>query len=54
MACEECGGRYKRIALIKEPAAVHAICQHLGFPNALPRPEPARPPPQLDFDDHWA
>lgn len=48
LACPNCGDRLKLVALIKEPTAIKKICQHLGLPTQLPKPFPARPPPQLE------
>ncbi|MFH1130281.1 MAG: hypothetical protein V1754_03035, partial [Pseudomonadota bacterium] len=47
LACPKCGGRLRLVALIKEPKALRKICEHLGFPTELPKPAPARPPPQM-------
>ncbi|MFH1131974.1 MAG: transposase [Pseudomonadota bacterium] len=53
LACPKCGGRLRLVALIKEPKALRKICEHLGFPTELPKPAPARPPPQTEIVD-WA
>jgi hypothetical protein len=53
MACEECGGRMKLLALIEDAEVIRQILEHLGLPTETPKPRPARPPPedpQLDFD----
>lgn len=53
MACEECGGRMKLLALIEDREVIKKILDHLGLPTEPPKPRPARPPPedpQLDLD----
>jgi len=55
MACLECGGRMKLIAMIEQPEVIEKILSHLGLPTDPPRPRPARAPPeepeQLDLFD---
>lgn len=36
---------------IKDPDVTRRICRHLGHPEHLPTPAPARPPPQLEMGD---
>jgi hypothetical protein len=36
MACLECGGRMKLIAMIEEPAVIAKILDHLGLPTEPP------------------
>jgi len=55
LACPECGGRLKLIAMIEDPVVIAKILNHLGLSTELPRPIPARPPPeQLDLFDSYA
>jgi hypothetical protein len=44
LACSRCGGR-PLIALIEEAAVIQWILRHLGLPEAVPTPSPARAPP---------
>ena len=46
MACLECGGRMKLIAMIEDPAVIAKILTHLGLPTEPPAAHPARPPPE--------
>jgi hypothetical protein len=48
MACLECGGRMKLIAMIEEPAVIAKILTHLNLPTEPPIANPARPPPERD------
>jgi hypothetical protein len=45
LACPRCGGRFKLLALIEDPAVVRRILTHLGRPTEVPRPRPPRAPP---------
>lgn len=46
LACNQCGGRLRLLALIQEPAVIGRILSHLGLPTDVPRPRPARAPPE--------
>jgi ribosomal protein S27E len=46
MACLECGGRMRLIAMIEEPAVIAKILDHLGLPTKPPVARPARSPPE--------
>jgi hypothetical protein len=53
MACLECGGRMRLIAMIDRPAVIAKILEHLGLPTETPTAQPARPPPeQLELPLH--
>ena len=45
LACPRCGGRFRLIALIDDPAVIQRILQHLGLPTEMPEARPARAPP---------
>ena len=45
LACPNCGGRMKLIALIEKPSVIKKILMHLNLPTDLPR---ARPPPKKE------
>jgi hypothetical protein len=45
LACPRCGGRLRLIALVEEAAVIDRILRHLGLPNTVPAPRPARAPP---------
>jgi hypothetical protein len=53
--CPRCGDRMKVIACVTKRGAIEAILRALGLPWEAPRPAPARPPPQqeFDFDQDW-
>ncbi len=56
VACVDCGGPMRLIALIKDPTVIGPIVAHLGLPTTLPEVAAARGPPQLSLDDaveHW-
>lgn len=44
MTCPQCGGEFKIIAAIEEPAVIVRILTHLGLPARAPPRSPARPP----------
>jgi len=46
LACTECGGRLRLLATIEDPAVVRKILSHLGIAPEVPRPAPARSPPE--------
>jgi hypothetical protein len=46
LACPRCDGRFRLVALIEHAEAVQRILRHLGLPVEVPRPRPARAPPQ--------
>ena len=48
-ACE-CGGRFKLIAFITDPAETRRYLDHVGLPSAPPAIAPARAPPQAELD----
>ena len=41
--CPQCGGDFKIIAAIEEPAVIVRILTHLGLPARAPPRSPARP-----------
>ena len=41
--CPQCGGEFKVIAAIEEPAVIVRILTHLGLPARAPPRSPARP-----------
>ena len=43
--CPQCGGEFKIIAAIEEPAVIVRILTHLGLPARAPPRSPARPLP---------
>ena len=45
LACPRCGGRLRLIALIEDAAVIGRILRHLGLPDTIPAPRPARAPP---------
>ena len=45
LACPRGGGRLRLIALIEQAAVIQRILRHLGLPDAVPAPRPARAPP---------
>ena len=45
LACSRCGGRLRLIALIEQAAVIQRILRHLGLPDTVPTPSPARAPP---------
>ena len=45
LACSRCGGRLRLIALIEQAAVIQRILRHVGLPDAVPAPSPARAPP---------
>ena len=45
LACPRCGGRLWLIALIEDAAVIGRILRHLGQPDTIPSPRPARAPP---------
>jgi hypothetical protein len=45
LACSRCGGRLRLIALIEQAAVIQRILRHLGLPETVPTPSPARTPP---------
>lgn len=47
LSCPRCGGRLRLLALITQAAVVERILEHIGEPIAIPRPRPARAPPEL-------
>ena len=50
LACPNCGGRLRLIALIEEAAVIARILRHLHLPTEVPTPRPGRAPPLLDAD----
>jgi hypothetical protein len=45
LACPRCSGRLRLIALIEDAAVIGQILRHLGLPDTIPSPRPARAPP---------
>jgi hypothetical protein len=45
LACSRCGGRLRLTALIEQAAVIQRILRHLGLPDTVPTPSPARAPP---------
>ncbi|MFM9983375.1 MAG: hypothetical protein ACKVP9_20885 [Burkholderiales bacterium] len=41
--CPQCGGEFKIIAAIEEPAVIVRILAHMGLPARVPPRSPARP-----------
>jgi hypothetical protein len=57
LACPRCGGRLRLIALIEDVAVIGRILRHLGLPEMIPSPRPARAPPAtpaIGRDDEFA
>jgi hypothetical protein len=54
LACPQCGGRLRLIALIEEAAVIGRILRHLGVPTEIPAPRPARAPPLFAGSPHEA
>jgi hypothetical protein len=50
LLCPRCGSQMKIIAFITDPASLSRILSHLGEPTKPPTLQPARAPPQQDFD----
>lgn len=44
LACSRCGGRLRLLALIEQAAVIRRILRHLGLPDTVPTPSPARAP----------
>jgi hypothetical protein len=42
LACPQCGGRLRFVALIEQASVVQRILRHLGLPTEVPEPRPAR------------
>jgi hypothetical protein len=40
----------KIISIITDPSVVRRFLEHVGLPSAHPLPEPARAPPDPEFD----
>ena len=47
LACPRCDGPLRIIALIEQAAVIERILRHLGLPDTVPAPIPARAPPLL-------
>jgi uncharacterized protein YbaR (Trm112 family) len=45
LACPQCGGRLRLLALIAHQPIVERILRHLGLPTERPEPRPARASP---------
>jgi hypothetical protein len=57
LACSRCGERLRLVALIEDAAVVGRILRHLGLPDTIPTPRPARAPPAtttVGRDDEFA
>jgi hypothetical protein len=46
LSCPRCGGRLRLLALITQAAVIERILAHIGASTAIPRPRPARAPPE--------
>ena len=46
LSCPRCAGRLRLVALIIQAAVIDRILRHLGEPLKIPRPRPARAPPE--------
>ncbi len=51
LACSRCRGRLRLVALIEQGPVGARILAHLGLPTEVAPPAPARPPPELSYDD---
>lgn len=51
LVCPQCDGKMRLVATVEEPDVVKKILVHLGLPAESLPVAPARPPPQLEFDD---
>jgi hypothetical protein len=49
LACPQCGGRLRLIAVIDEARVIRRILGHLGLPTEVPAARPSRAPP-MPFD----
>ena len=47
LACPRCGGRFRLIAFIEDPAVIQRILRHRGLPTEMPEARPARAPPEF-------
>jgi hypothetical protein len=57
LECPRCGGRLRLVALIEDAAVIGRILRHLGLPDTVPSPRPARAPPAthaIGRDDEFA
>ena len=50
LACPQCGGRLRLLALIEHAIVVARILRHLGLPTERTTPRPARAPPPSALD----
>ena len=50
LVCPRCGNPMKIVAFITDPASLSRILNHLGMPTEPPPLQPARAPPQQDFE----
>lgn len=46
LACSECAGRMRMLAIVTSKAGVNRFLGHAGLPTEAPRFHPPRPPPQ--------
>jgi len=53
LACDQCGGRLRLIALIEEASVMQRILRHLGLPAEVPAAQPSRAPPLVDDHPSW-
>ena len=53
LICPKCAGKMRLLSVIKDPTVIQKILSHLNLPTEMPGISPARPPPQLEFDDDW-
>ncbi len=50
LRCPTCKGRRRLVAMITQRSVIVRILDHLGLESDLPRIQPARAPPQLEFE----
>lgn len=53
LACPQCGGRLRLVALLEAGTVTARILRHLGLPEEVPAPRPARAPPLASDDASW-
>ena len=50
LACPQCGGRLRLIALIDQVSIIQQILRHPGLPSEIPTPTSVRAPPLMNDD----
>ena len=53
LRCAVCHEKVRVVAVLRTPAVVTKILQHLGLEATRPRTHPSRPPPQRSFAGFW-